>query len=73
MPPRGLERGAPPAWATFRSVRSRGVTRLVCNSRINNGESPGRLAGFLNDVGMAWAEADQTQRNRLACQLLDAV
>ena len=39
----------------------------------NNGESLGKLAAFLNDVGMAWAEADQRQRNRLARQLFDAV
>ncbi len=39
----------------------------------NNGESLGKLAAFLNDVGMAWAEADQRQRNRLALSLFEAV
>jgi len=32
-----------------------------------------KLAPFLNDVGMAWAEADQRQRNRLALSLFEAV
>ena len=39
----------------------------------NNGESLEKLAGFLNDVGMAWDEADQRQRNRLALSLFEAV
>jgi site-specific DNA recombinase len=39
----------------------------------NDGESLEKLAAFLNDVGMAWAEADQTQRNRLALSLFEAV
>jgi hypothetical protein len=39
----------------------------------NYAESLERLAAFLNNVGLAWAEADQRQWNALARSLFEAV